>query len=102
MVLIYNIRINDVAKCDLSNIIDYCLSKDGSGYAASVVQDYIISGIKKLNVNPERGAILGYSGKWQLRRIHTKKYNIYFAVDKQARIVEVLGVSHAHRRVVPL
>lgn len=87
------------AKKQFDSILDYILLNFQDPFAAESVERAIQNSLASLAVAPEQGALVNEDPFFTLgyRRIHAKKYNIFYAVDREKHTVTVLAIAHGSR-----
>ncbi len=100
----YSVDVTEPAKQDVLDIARYISAELGVPKAAFDMVDKLGEGMQSLETNPKRHALVrddrlaakGY------RMLPVKNYLIFYKVDEQARLVDVVRILHGRRDWVSL
>lgn len=93
----YEVRITDIAFNHLKGIRNYIENELYSPNTAKNLFNNLYNGIKSLSVFPERHKTIDEQpwGSFGVRKCIVKNYYIYFYVDKDKKLVQIMGVIYS-------
>ena len=86
----YNIDLSEEFEDEFNYIIEYTIFILKNPIAAKTLFEEIPKAIRQLETFPNRNQIV----KDGIRRIRVKKYHIYYSVDEQMKIVNILHILY--------
>lgn len=93
----YEVRITSIALEQINKIREYILYELCSPIAAKKLLEYFYKGINSLSVFAERHKVVEEYpwGDKGVRKLIVKNYFVYYIVDTDNKIVQVLGVIYS-------
>lgn len=86
----YNIDLSEEFEDEFNYIIEYTIFILKNPLAAKTVFEEIPKAIRQLETFPKRNQVI----KNGIRRIRVKKYHIYYSVDEDMKIVNILHILY--------